>query len=68
MTSGTPEPGVAKLKYTSRSDNHDQMWEIEVNPPDPVKARCAFVVLGLACFPVRSMRFCGGGAQRPVAV
>lgn len=27
-----PEPGVAKLKYTSRAENHDQMWEIEVRP------------------------------------
>jgi hypothetical protein len=27
-----PEPGVARMRYTRRSDNHDQMWEIEVRP------------------------------------
>jgi hypothetical protein len=27
-----PGPGNAKLRYTRRADNHDQMWEIEVRP------------------------------------
>lgn len=30
-----PESGVAKLKYTRSSDNHNQMWEIEVRARRP---------------------------------
>jgi hypothetical protein len=27
-----PGPGAARLRYTRRDDNHDQMWEIDVRP------------------------------------
>lgn len=27
-----PEPYVAKLRYTTKAESHDQMWELEIRP------------------------------------